>query len=384
MENAEIQRSGYQMRLFDKEPQYRMFYTNNDIEELFPEKIYKDIIFSETFRRLKSIRFLGAIDYLFTPNQRPGQRRHTRFDHVIGVAKLTREYCKRMRLSSEQETYSVVTALLHDIGHGPLSHSLEPTFEKFFQINHHTASKAIILSQRNKSKDIGQILKYHRVDPYQVVRILDRESNIVKSDFIFAPINVDTIEGVSRSFSYINNVCARPPAERVLDAAIAFVTSGAPSNTLDQFWETKNDVYNVLIQGLAGRWADALAQRQMEDDITNFSENDFFLSEEQFFRKHKKFLSVFAQARRTLSDVPGWFPTSNSFQEARRSRSFSVHSEESFSALTPFNRYREQKRPKQLTFPDIRPNGNVVSSDYSRTPRGSKNERQLAFPFSEH
>ena len=51
---------------------------------------------TRAFRRLRSVRFLGAIDYLRvpTPNGKLGSRRYTRHQHSLGVTRLALLYCQ--------------------------------------------------------------------------------------------------------------------------------------------------------------------------------------------------------------------------------------------------------------------------------------------------
>ncbi len=82
------------------------------------------------FQRLRRIRQLGFFDLVF-----PGAT-HSRFAHSVGVYHVARrlvDVVKRRQLekdkdeSHDQERTRVVllTALLHDIGHGPFSHVFE-------------------------------------------------------------------------------------------------------------------------------------------------------------------------------------------------------------------------------------------------------------------
>jgi len=54
-----------------------------------------ELVATRAFQRLKSIRFLGGIDYLLVraPNGAKGNIRYTRFQHSLGVARLALQYC---------------------------------------------------------------------------------------------------------------------------------------------------------------------------------------------------------------------------------------------------------------------------------------------------
>jgi len=89
------------------------------------ELIY-DIIQHPYFQRLRHIKQLGLSNLVY-----PGAQ-HTRFHHALGAMHLMGRAIGTLRAKgievSEQELEAAqIAILLHDIGHGPLSHTLEQT-----------------------------------------------------------------------------------------------------------------------------------------------------------------------------------------------------------------------------------------------------------------
>jgi HD superfamily phosphohydrolase len=83
-----------------------------------------DLIEHPYFQRLRHIRQLG-LTYLVYPGAN-----HTRFQHAIGAMHLMETAISVLRakgnnISDEEAEAASVAILLHDIGHGPFSHSLE-------------------------------------------------------------------------------------------------------------------------------------------------------------------------------------------------------------------------------------------------------------------
>ena len=83
-----------------------------------------DIIEHPFFQRLRHIRQLG-LTYLVYPGAN-----HTRFQHAIGAMHLMETAIavlrtKGLEISEEEAEAASAAILLHDIGHGPFSHSLE-------------------------------------------------------------------------------------------------------------------------------------------------------------------------------------------------------------------------------------------------------------------
>jgi HD superfamily phosphohydrolase len=87
-------------------------------------KLLTDILEHPKFQRLRRIKQLGLSHYVY-----PGAL-HTRFQHVIGamsLGKIALENLSQKGIEITEEEKEAVCAalLLHDIGHGPFSHTLE-------------------------------------------------------------------------------------------------------------------------------------------------------------------------------------------------------------------------------------------------------------------
>ena len=107
--------------------------------------MYRDLIASDALQRLADIRFLGAIDYFVHPSgSQLDRRRHSRLEHTLGVAQLALTYARLVGLDEREEKLIVSAALTHDIGHSPLSHSLERIFKRSFGVDHHQAGIDIL------------------------------------------------------------------------------------------------------------------------------------------------------------------------------------------------------------------------------------------------
>lgn len=86
--------------------------------------IVKEVVDHPYFQRLRNIKQL-ALTYLVYPGAE-----HTRFQHALGCYHLAKTAVKVLRrkgvsISKQEEEGVVLAALLHDVGHGPFSHTLE-------------------------------------------------------------------------------------------------------------------------------------------------------------------------------------------------------------------------------------------------------------------
>jgi HD superfamily phosphohydrolase len=127
----------------DKSTQYKIFSDPVHGFITIPKGIVLRLIDHPFVQRLRRIRQLG-LGYLVFP-----AAEHSRFSHAIGAMELGQRVLKILRekdttLSDAEVRGTLIAILLHDIGHGPLSHTLEHTLIKDF--NHEMMSLKIMES----------------------------------------------------------------------------------------------------------------------------------------------------------------------------------------------------------------------------------------------
>ena len=103
-----------------------------------PYELIFDIIEHPYFQRIRRIQQLGFSNYVY-----PGAN-HTRFHHALGAFHLMRKAISILKvkgheISADEELAALVAILLHDIGHGPFSHTLEHILIK--GVSHEEISK---------------------------------------------------------------------------------------------------------------------------------------------------------------------------------------------------------------------------------------------------
>src|SRR5580704_10282648 len=125
------------------------------------------VLNSPEFQRLRRIRQLGMSSLAY-----PGAD-HSRYSHSLGVMETARKILDQLRRSftidGEQETTCVVAALLHDLGHGPLSH----VFERVSGIHHERLTQRVVM---DPDSDVHRILiKYDKLMPERVLNFFKCE-----------------------------------------------------------------------------------------------------------------------------------------------------------------------------------------------------------------
>jgi HD superfamily phosphohydrolase len=146
-------------------------------EKVFKDPVHKyiyvqdqtiwDLINSREFQRLRRIRQLGTSYLTFHGAE------HSRFSHSLGVYEITRKIISQFERygyedwPNEERLLCLCAALLHDIGHGPFSHSIEKTFAT----NHEDWSVRMVL----ENTEVNAILR--RVDedfPKKVAGVINK------------------------------------------------------------------------------------------------------------------------------------------------------------------------------------------------------------------
>lgn len=258
--------------------------TLSRVDAIFLKPIYKRVIRSKAFQRLKNIHFLGSIDYVVDPEKPKPNKRHNRYQHSLGVAILALQYSQLRQLSEHQETICVLSALLHDIGHAPLSHSLESVFKYEYGIGHHIVAERIIRGDVALGQDLQATLVEFNINPFELLEVINGTGPEPYSEIFSHAINIDTIEAILRSSTYIYGGAIFWPPREILHALIS--RDAEATKVLDSFWRLKNDVYHLLINHRMGVLADFLCQQYMKDNLSNFFEDYYYVTESSLKKKH--------------------------------------------------------------------------------------------------
>jgi HD superfamily phosphohydrolase len=142
------------------------------------------------FQRLRRILQLGMTHLAY-----PGAT-HSRYSHSLGVMQTARQILshlgRSLPISEEDRTVCLVSALLHDLGHGPFSH----VFERVSGISHERLTQRLI---QDAESDVHRILwQYDRVLPEKVVTFLRGEHRTYCNDIIASQLDADRFDYLLR------------------------------------------------------------------------------------------------------------------------------------------------------------------------------------------
>lgn len=181
--------------------------------KLTPE--IQKVIDSPEFQRLRYIRALGLCNLVF-----PGAN-HSRFEHSLGTMHLASQFSEALGL--EQKELVMVSALLHDIGHPPLSHSNEDIFQEMTGMDHLQAGLSIIEGRGEFSDStLPGVLESIGITPSDVAKVLrgDRSDFRILSRLVSGPMDVDELDYMRRDSLYCGVQIGNVDHRRILNVAL--------------------------------------------------------------------------------------------------------------------------------------------------------------------
>lgn len=214
------------------------------------------IIDTPHFQRLRYIKQLGT-SYMCFPTAT-----HTRFCHSVGTCYLAGEFFDRLAINDRtldlrpvDRLLVQVAGLLHDLGHGPFSHSFEhsilPKLLGDHQWNHEAQGLRLIdhlfdneevtLFDTSETKRLKQILKGDISSEYRWMHQM-----ISNSDY---GVDMDRLDYLQRDSNSVGlhtgfNFSVLSSHVKVLDGGIGFHEKREPE--LIQFFQTRYNLYNQI------------------------------------------------------------------------------------------------------------------------------------------
>jgi HD superfamily phosphohydrolase len=156
----------------------------------FPEKELMQIINHPWFQRLRRIKQMGMADLVY-----PGAV-HTRFAHSLGACHLAGKAMDELRakgIATNNDEYLAtrMAALLHDVGHGPFSHSLEKSLVG--GVSHEMLSGLIM---KRMNEEMGGILE-------KAIQVFDRSYPAhYLHQLVSSQMDVDRMDYLNRDSFY--------------------------------------------------------------------------------------------------------------------------------------------------------------------------------------
>lgn len=164
-----------------RENEARSETSNLSSSHLFRDAVYGDVEMTDSFYAVvctREFQRLGRIRQLATADRSFPNATHTRLAHSLGtwyVMGMILNHFKKLygenpqlNFNEEDRRCALLAALLHDLGHGPYSH----TIETVFGLNHEDMTREII---RNRDTEVNQVIRDRFGDtmPERVCQLLN-------------------------------------------------------------------------------------------------------------------------------------------------------------------------------------------------------------------
>jgi len=172
------------------------------------EGLFLDLVETPEIQRLYNIKQLGLAHLVF-----PGAH-HTRLEHSLGTYYMASQAVEKLDLDNHERHIVSCAALLHDIGHGPFSHTLESILRNSLGIDHVDLTEKIIFGEyetfdaREKktitSSSVDDTLDNHSVDKKKIAEIIRGKTHEKPylSQLLNSAIDVDQLDYLIRDAYY--------------------------------------------------------------------------------------------------------------------------------------------------------------------------------------
>jgi len=152
-----------------------------------------DLVETKVFQRLREIKQMGTVYLVF-----PGAT-HTRFEHSLGALYFSRRIANAVGLREYDRNLLEITALLHDIAHGPYSHVSETVLQDIFKIDH---NQKVIEALKNVRDEIetncGDFDKVYNINFEDLLSVFKRENVLWK--LVWTLIGADKLDYLPRDY----------------------------------------------------------------------------------------------------------------------------------------------------------------------------------------
>ena len=181
------------------------FNLNDPIDYLLTQ-----IIDTKEFQRLRRIRQMGLGWFTFHGAE------HTRFGHSIGAMFIAKKIIAHLSDNFEEinkyKARILVSALIHDIGHGPFSH----TSEKLLNFNHEDWTRKIIQGDSKVHKFLIEFDKNFLSDVIEIMSGKETGLSRILSQIISSYVDCDRLDYLHRDSYYVGVPYGLTGSERII------------------------------------------------------------------------------------------------------------------------------------------------------------------------
>lgn len=264
-------------------------------------QVILDLINSIEVQRLRRIKQLGTASFTFHGAE------HSRFSHSLGVYEISRRICDIFQRNypiekvgpngwdDKERLVTLCAALLHDVGHGPYSH----TFEHIFHTDHEAITVAIITSPET---EVHQIL--NRVEagfPEKVASVITKTyPNPQVVQMISSQIDADRMDYLLRDAYFTGTEYGTFDLTRILrvirpyEGGIAFSMNGM--HAVEDYIVSRYQMYVQVYFHASSRGMEVILAHLLDRAA------ELYQVDSELFQGHSQLLLPFLKQEFTLDE----------------------------------------------------------------------------------
>ena len=188
--------------------------------------VFLDLLGAPEIQRLHNVKQLGLAHLVF-----PGAH-HTRLEHSLGAYNMALKASEMLNLDESESELVTCAALLHDIGHGPFSHTLESILRDSLDVNHVDLTERLLFGEyeifdsREKefisSPSVHEILSKNNINQRYVADIIKGKmlEYPYLSQLLDSAIDVDQLDYLIRDAYYTGVAYGMIDIERFIQTLV--------------------------------------------------------------------------------------------------------------------------------------------------------------------
>ena len=192
------------------------------------KNLFVNLLETPELQRLYNIKQLGFAHLVF-----PGAH-HTRLEHSLGTYHIASQIAEILEIEKNEKDIISIAALLHDIGHGPFSHTLESLIWEKFGVDHVDLTEKLIRGEYTiftadeqpfiRSSSVSDLLDAHEVEKEEVIKSIrgEKGKKTYLSQLLNSTIDVDQLDYLMRDAYYTGVAYGMIDVGRLLQTIAVF------------------------------------------------------------------------------------------------------------------------------------------------------------------
>ncbi|MFB6133422.1 MAG: HD domain-containing protein [Halanaeroarchaeum sp.] len=144
----------------------------------------RDLLDTPAVQRLRHVKQLGTAVLVYP------SANHTRFEHSLGVYHLASQALDHLGIRGSHAKHLRAAALLHDVGHTPYSHNVEPIVERRTGLAHEDVADVL------NGGEVAHVLETNDLDPDRIAGLIAGEGPY--ADLVSGELDVDRMDYLVR------------------------------------------------------------------------------------------------------------------------------------------------------------------------------------------